>query len=110
MEALGSPPKAQIVLPKVVRDVYHWAPGTEFSVEDTGGGILLRPIKTSQPTRLDDVVGCLLVEGFPRSIEEMDDAIGAELRDRRDRGRYSRHRPSADGRSATADRPGSHVV
>jgi AbrB family looped-hinge helix DNA binding protein len=88
METTRLSSKGQVVLPKTVRDVYHWAPGTEFSVEDTGDGVLLRPIKISQPTRLDDVVGCLPVEGSARSIEEMDDAIGAELRDRRDRGRY----------------------
>nr|WP_294517298.1 AbrB/MazE/SpoVT family DNA-binding domain-containing protein [uncultured Rhodopila sp.] len=79
--------KGQIILPKTVRDVHHWAPGTDFSVEDTGDGVLLRPIK-SQPTRLEDVVGCLPVKGSARSIEEMDSVIAAELRDRRDRGRY----------------------
>jgi AbrB family looped-hinge helix DNA binding protein len=80
--------KGQIILPKTVRDVHHWAPGTDFSVEDTGDGVLLRPIKASQPTRLEDVVGCLPVKGSARSIEEMDSVIEAELRDRRDRGRY----------------------
>jgi AbrB family looped-hinge helix DNA binding protein len=80
--------KGQIILPKTVRDVHHWAPGTDFSVEDTGDGVLLRPIKASQPTRLADVVGCLPVKGSARSIEEMDSVIEAELRDRRDRGRY----------------------
>jgi AbrB family looped-hinge helix DNA binding protein len=80
--------KGQIILPKTVRDLHHWAAGTDFSVEDTGDGVLLRPIKTSQPTRLDDVVGCLPVRGPARSINEMDSAIEAELRDRRDRGRY----------------------
>jgi AbrB family looped-hinge helix DNA binding protein len=80
--------KGQIILPKTVRDTHHWAPGTDFSVEDTGDGVLLRPIKTSQPTRLDDLVGSLPVKGTARSIEEMNSAIDAELRDRRDRGRY----------------------
>jgi AbrB family looped-hinge helix DNA binding protein len=80
--------KGQIILPKTVRDMHHWAPGTDFSVEDTGDGVLLRPIKTGQPTRLDDLVGSLPVKGSARSIEEMNSAIDAELRDRRDRGRY----------------------
>jgi AbrB family looped-hinge helix DNA binding protein len=80
--------KGQIILPKTVREAHHWAPGTDFLVEDTGDGVLLRPIKTGQPTRLEDVVGCLPVKGSPRSIEDMDAAIAAELRDRRDRGRY----------------------
>jgi hypothetical protein len=33
-------------------------------------------------------VGCLRVTGSARTMEEMDAAIDAELRDRRDRGRY----------------------
>jgi AbrB family looped-hinge helix DNA binding protein len=80
--------KGQIILPKTVRDEHHWTPGTDFTVEDTGDGVLLRPIKTGQPTRLDDLVGSLRVNGPARSIEEMDAAIDAELRDRRGRGRY----------------------
>ena len=88
METTRLSSKGQIILPKTVREAHHWAPGTDFFVEDTGDGVLLRPIKTGQPTRLEDVVGCLPVKGSPRSIEDMDAAIAAELRDRRDRGRY----------------------
>jgi AbrB family looped-hinge helix DNA binding protein len=80
--------KGQIILPKAVRNSHHWAPGTDFSVEDTGDGVLLRPLKTAQPTRLDDVVGCLRVKGRARTIKEMDAAVGREVRARRDRGRY----------------------
>lgn len=80
--------KGQIILPKTVRDEHHWGPGTDFTVEDTGDGVLLRPIKAGRPTRLDDVIGSLRVNGPARSIEEMDSAIDAELRDRRGRGRY----------------------
>jgi AbrB family looped-hinge helix DNA binding protein len=80
--------KGQIILPKAIRQAYHWPPGTGFAVEDTGDGIRLRPIKTSQPTRLDTLAGSLRINGAARSIEEMDSAVDAELRDRRDRGRY----------------------
>jgi AbrB family looped-hinge helix DNA binding protein len=88
METTRLSSKGQIILPKTVRDMHHWAPGTDFSVEDTGDGVILRPIKTGQPTRLDDLIGSLRVKGPARTIEEMDSAIDAELRDRRDRGRY----------------------
>ena len=88
METTRLSSKGQIILPKAVRDTHHWAPGTDFSVEDTGDGVVLRPIKTGQPTRLDDLVGSLRVKGSARTIEEMDSVIDAELRDRRDRGRY----------------------
>jgi AbrB family looped-hinge helix DNA binding protein len=88
METTRLSSKGQIILPKAVRDVHHWVPGTAFSVEDAGDGVLLRPIKTGQPTRLDDLIGSLPVNGPARTIEEMDSAIDGELRDRRDRGRY----------------------
>ena len=80
--------KGQIVLPKTMRDEHHWTAGTDFTVEDTGDGVLLRPIKSGDATRLDDLIGSLRAEGPVRSIEEMDAAIDAELRDRRGRGRY----------------------
>jgi AbrB family looped-hinge helix DNA binding protein len=88
METTRLSSKGQIILPKAVRDLHHWAPGMDFSVEDTGDGVLLRPIQASQPTRLDDIAGSLRVKGPARTIQEMDSAIDAELRDRRDRGRY----------------------
>jgi AbrB family looped-hinge helix DNA binding protein len=88
METTRLSSKGQIILPKAVRDVHHWVPGTDFSVEDTGDGVLLRPIRTGQQTRLDDLVGSLRVEGAARTLAEMDAAIDAELQDRRGRGRY----------------------
>ena len=88
METTRLSSKGQIILPKAVREMHSWAPGTDFSIEDTADGVLLRPLKTTQPTRLDDVVGCLPVQGPGRTIEEMDAAIGHEVRARRDRRRY----------------------
>jgi AbrB family looped-hinge helix DNA binding protein len=88
METTRLSSKGQIILPKTVRDEHHWAPGTDFTVEDTGDGVLLRPLRTRPPTRLQDLAGCLRVKGEARSLEEMDAAIDAEMRDRRDRGRY----------------------
>ena len=88
METTRLSSKGQIILPKTVRDAHRWESGTDFSVEDTGEGVLLRPIRKGQPSRLEDVVGCLPAKGSARSIEEMNDTIAAELRDRRDRGRY----------------------
>jgi AbrB family looped-hinge helix DNA binding protein len=88
METTRLSSKGQIILPKAVRDLHHWVPGTDFSVEDTGDGVLLRPIRASRPTRLDDLVGSLAVKGAARTLTEMDEAIDAELQDRRGRGRY----------------------
>jgi AbrB family looped-hinge helix DNA binding protein len=88
METTRLSSKGQIILPKAVRDQHHWGPGTDFSVEDTGDGILLRPVKKGRVSRLEDVAGCLKRNGPARTSEEMDAAIDAELQARRDRGRY----------------------
>src|SRR5207302_247899 len=94
--------KGQIILPKTVRDSHRWSAGTEFSIEEAGDGILLRPVKSLPPSRLDDVAGALRVAGPARSIDEMDAAIAAELRARRDRGRYERPGAIADRRRSEA--------
>jgi AbrB family looped-hinge helix DNA binding protein len=88
METTRLSSKGQIILPKSVRDAHHWTPGTDFSVEDTGDSVILRPVRTGQPTRLDDLIGSLRVECPARTLQEMDAAIDAELQDRRGRGRY----------------------
>ena len=55
--------KGQVILPKSVRDAHHWEPGTEFSVEAVGDGVLLRPLRSVAHSRLEDVAGCLRVTG-----------------------------------------------
>ncbi len=80
--------KGQVILPKSVRDARHWASGTAFSVELVGDGVLLRPLKQGGTSRLEDVAGCLRVSGPARAVDEMDGAILAETRRRRDGGRY----------------------
>ena len=50
--------------------------------------ILLRPIKTEQTSRLEDVAGCLKRAGPALTLQEMNAAIDAEVQARRDRGRY----------------------
>lgn len=77
-----------MILPKSVRDAHCWRAGTEFVVENTNDGVLLRPVKALAPSRLDEVVGCLRTTRPPASIAEMDDAVAAEIAARRDRGRY----------------------
>jgi AbrB family looped-hinge helix DNA binding protein len=46
METTRLSTKGQIILPKAIRDSRAWGPGTEFTVEETGEGILLR-LRTS---------------------------------------------------------------
>ena len=59
METTRLSTKGQIVLPKDIRTSRAWGPGTEFTVEETGDGILLRPADRFPATSLDEVAGCL---------------------------------------------------
>ncbi len=63
METTRLSSKGQIILPKAVRDPHRWEPGTDFTVEDIGDGVVLRPVKRGRVTRLEDVAGCLKYKG-----------------------------------------------
>lgn len=80
--------KGQVILPKKVRDTRRWVEGTRFVVEEVPEGVLLRPLTSFSPTRLEDVFGCLHYEGRPKTLREMDEAIATGVRERRGRGRY----------------------
>ena len=88
METTRLSSKGQIILPKAVRDLHHWGPGIDFVVEDTGDGVLPRPVKKGRVRRLEDVAGCLKHDGPTVTLAEMDAAIDDEVQARRDRGRY----------------------
>jgi AbrB family looped-hinge helix DNA binding protein len=80
--------KGQIVLPKTLRESRNWKPGTEFTVEVTREGILLRPSSRLPQTSLDEVVGCLRSRRKVKSLGEMNSAIDKEIKRRHDSGRY----------------------
>jgi len=88
METTKLSSKGQIILPKTIRDTHAWRTGTEFVVEDTPDGVLLRPRPPLTPTSLDDVAGSLRYDGPAKSLEDMEQAIAEELEERRGRGRY----------------------
>jgi AbrB family looped-hinge helix DNA binding protein len=79
MEKTRLSSKGQVILPKSVRDAHRWPPGTEFIVEDTAEGVLLRLAKPLPPTRLEDVVGCLRYAGKPKTLGHMEAAIRSEV-------------------------------
>lgn len=80
--------KGQIVLPKEIRTARSWGPGTEFLVEETPEGVLLRPARLFPKTTLEAVVGSLRYKGKPKTLAQMDAAISREVKRRHDRGRY----------------------
>jgi AbrB family looped-hinge helix DNA binding protein len=88
METTRLSTKGQIILPKNIRTSRAWGPGTEFTVEERGDGILLRPSGHFPETALDEVAGCLRSKRRPKTPAQMRTAIGREVIRRRDRGRY----------------------
>lgn len=78
--------KGQVVLPAAIRAAHDWQPGVEFLIEDTPDGILLRPLKPFEQTRLQKVFGCTGYTGPSRTVEEMDAAITEGIRSDHARG------------------------
>lgn len=88
METTRLSTKGQIILPKGIRVSRSWGPGTEFTVEETGEGVLLRPAAHFPDTNLAEVAGCLRSKRKSKTPAEMRSAIGREVKRRHDRGRY----------------------
>ena len=92
METIKLSSKGQLVLPKPVRESFGWRQGMEFSVEPSQDGVLLRPLRCFEPTRLRDVVGSAGYSGKAISTDEMKDGIRKGMRARRAHGRYNGRR------------------
>jgi AbrB family looped-hinge helix DNA binding protein len=80
--------KGQIVLPKNIRTSRSWGAGTEFTVEETGDGILLRPAGPFPTTDLDEVAGCLRSKRKLKANAQMRMAVARAVTRRHDGGRY----------------------
>ena len=80
MEVTKLSSKGQIIVPKLLRDIYHWQPGQEFVVMDTEEGILLKPKQVFEPTKLEDANNRPPYQGEPKTVEQMDSAIDSEIR------------------------------
>jgi AbrB family looped-hinge helix DNA binding protein len=88
METTRLSTKGQIVLPKNIRSSRAWGPGTEFTIEETGDGILLRPAGRFPKSDLDEVAGYLRAKRKAKPITAMRTAIAREVIRRHDSGRY----------------------
>lgn len=80
MQTIKLSSKGQIVLPSATRSRHGWTVGTEFAVEETSEGVLLRPLQPFAPTRVEEVFGMAHYHGPQRSLEDMEQAITAEAR------------------------------
>ena len=88
METTRLSTKGQIILPKSIRDSRDWKPGTAFTIEETGDGVLLRPAAHFPAADLEEVAGCLRSGRKSKTLAQMRAAIGREVLRRHDRGRY----------------------
>ena len=88
METTRLSTKGQIILPKNIRTARAWGPGTEFTVEESGDGVLLRPAGRFPATALAEVAGCLRSKRRAKTPAQMGKAIVREVIRRHDRGRY----------------------
>ena len=75
METTRLSEKGQIVIPKRIRAGHKWEPGLEFSVEDLGDSIALKPMRAFKQTKPRDVLGCAQYRGKRKSLKEMEAAI-----------------------------------
>lgn len=75
--------KGQIVLPKYLREMRGWNPGTVLDVEEVPEGVLLRFVKHPLVASVEDLLGCTGYRGPRRSLADMDAAIHDEARKRR---------------------------
>ena len=69
----------QIVIPKALRESRHWHAGTSFVVEGVPQGILLKPVSTFTPSRLQDVMGCTAYCGPALSQADIDAALHTDV-------------------------------
>ncbi len=80
METTRLSSKGQIVIPKSLRDMYHWEPGDEFIVTDTGHGLLLTPQRPFPVTTVEEVMSIIDYRGPAYTVEEMDEAVSQVFR------------------------------
>ena len=88
METTRLSTKGQIILPKSIRVSRNWRPGTAFTVEETGDGVLLRPAARFPFASLEEVAGSLRSKRRSKTPAQMRTAVGREVLRRHDRGRY----------------------
>ena len=88
METTRLSTKGQIILPKNIRASRAWTPGTEFIVEETSDGVLLRPADRFPLTGLDQVAGCLRPKRRSKTPAQMRTAVSREVMRRHDGARY----------------------
>lgn len=73
--------KGQVIIPQPIRLSHHWESGQQFIVIEQNDNIILKPKAPFPETTLDAVGGCLDYKGPTVSIDEMEEAIRAGVKD-----------------------------
>jgi len=84
METTRLSSKGRIIIPRVIREARQWHAGTEFIVEETADGILLKPKQDTPfpPSDPAQGLGCGGHTGPALCQEDIDAALDEDLRRR----------------------------
>ena len=78
METVRLSSKGQFVLPKAIRDLHHWGPGTELMILERDSEVIIRAARPFPETLLEPADASPVYSGTPLTIEDMDRAIAVE--------------------------------
>jgi bifunctional DNA-binding transcriptional regulator/antitoxin component of YhaV-PrlF toxin-antitoxin module len=73
--------EGQAIVPSEIVKACGWEVGQELVLTDAGKGILIQPKKPFVPTTLNEVAGCLKYEGSPKTLDDMEAAIGEGIKE-----------------------------
>ncbi|MDY7015752.1 MAG: AbrB/MazE/SpoVT family DNA-binding domain-containing protein [Cyanobacteriota bacterium] len=76
MEMTHLSSQGQVFIPEELRLARRWKAGQELIAIDVGDGILLKPKKPFDETTLGQVAGCLKYRGQPKTLDELESAVG----------------------------------
>lgn len=83
MEIVKLSSKGQFVLPKAIRELHNWGPGTELVILERDNEVIIRAARPFAETVLEPANAPAMYSGTPLTIEDMDRAIAAEAGKRR---------------------------
>jgi AbrB family looped-hinge helix DNA binding protein len=76
--------RGQVAIPKAIRTARKWKAGTEFVIQETSDGVLLKAKKRIKPPpqtkSWSDLVGVANYRGPRRSLRDMDRGVLEEAR------------------------------
>lgn len=67
--------KGQVIIPKEVRERHGWDAGLSLELVEQEDGIVLRPVRATRRTTVDEILGCLPYKGPRKSLADMEAGI-----------------------------------